>query len=389
MTQTAPESLAGLTGPVARFLDGHPDLATPYLVVDLDVVEKSYVALCDVLPGVRMLYAVKANPAYEVLRRLVGLGSGFDVASPGEIARCLELGADPALLSFGNTIKRERDIAFAFDSGIRTFAVDADAELDKIARQAPGSTVYVRISTDGVGAQWPLSRKFGCEPHDAMALLRRAARAGLQVGVSFHVGSQQHDLGAWDAPLARCAALAETLYRDGIELAGVNVGGGFPAHYRQPTPPLSSYGTWIQSALARRLGGFGGEVLAEPGRYLVGDAGVIESEVILVSRRPAAGGTRWVYLDVGIYNGLAEAVGEAIRYRIEAPNASGPMEPVILAGPSCDSTDIIYQSADYALPAGLSVGDRVRVHAAGAYTSSYSSVWFNGFDPLPAFFVSS
>ncbi|MHB8439505.1 MAG: type III PLP-dependent enzyme [Acidimicrobiales bacterium] len=388
MTQTAPAPVTGLSDPVARFVDGNPDLTTPYLVVDLDMVEASYTALCDTLPGVRMLYAVKANPAHEVLRRLIAMGSSFDVASPGEIERCLGLGADPAMLSFGNTVKRERDIAFAFDCGIRTFAVDADAELDKIVRQAPGSTVYVRISTDGAGAHWPLSRKFGCEPHDAVTLLRHAAHAGLAVGVSFHVGSQQHDVGAWDAPLMRCAELAETLYHEGIDLAGVNLGGGFPSHYRQPAPPLSSYGAGIRSALDKNLSGFGGEVLAEPGRYLVGDAGVIESEVVLVSRRPAEGGTRWVYLDVGIYNGLAEAVGEAIRYRIEAPGVLGPMEPVVLAGPSCDSTDIIYESAGYELPAGLAAGDRVRLHATGAYTASYSSVWFNGFDPLPAFFVS-
>lgn len=361
--------------------------ATPHLLVDLDVVADAYRSLSHLLSGVRLLYAVKANPAPEILHRLVRLGSSFDVASPGEIDRCLGVGAHPSALSFGNTVKRERDIAYAYDCGIRTFAVDAEQELEKLVRQAPGSTVYVRIATDGSGAQWPLSRKFGCEPHDALTLAHRAAEAGLEVGLSFHVGSQQHDVTAWDRPLERCAQLAEQLGRLGIELAGVNLGGGFPSHYRQAPPPLAGYGDAIGAALARHLGGFGGELLAEPGRYMVGDAGTIESEVLLVSRRPGSGGPRWVYLDVGVYNGLAEAMNEAICYRVDAPDVPGPMEPVVLAGPSCDSTDIIYERSGYELPAALAAGDRVRLHATGAYTASYASVWFNGFDPLTTYFT--
>lgn len=387
MTQIAPITSAGIRGPVTPAADELSTRATPHLVVDLDVVADAYGALSRTLPGVRLLYAVKANPAPEILRRLIALGSSFDVASPGEIDRCLGLGADPAALSFGNTVKREDDIAYAYGHGIRTFAVDAGQELEKVIRRAPGATVYVRIGTDGSGAEWPLSRKFGCEPHDALTLSHRAAEAGLQVGLSFHVGSQQHDVTAWDGPLERCAQLAEELARLGIEVAGVNIGGGFPSHYRQAPPPLAVYGDAIRASLSRHLGGFGGALLAEPGRYLVGDAGTIESEVLLVSRRPASGGTRWVYLDVGVYNGLAEAMNEAICYRIDAPGVPGPMEPVVLAGPSCDSTDIIYERAGYELPAGLAAGDRVRLHATGAYTASYASVWFNGFDPLPTHFT--
>jgi len=378
----------GLSSTVRRFLDENAGLQTPFLVVDLDMVESAYHALAAALPGVEILYAVKANPATEVLERLADLGSSFDVASPGEIERCLKIGIEPERLSYGNTVKKEADIAYAWGCGIRTFAADSAAELDKLVRQAPESTVYIRIDTDGAGADWPLSRKFGCDAATARDLLCRAARADLAVGVSFHVGSQQRDATAWDRPLARVGALVAELADAGVTLAGVNLGGGFPSRYREQTAPISAYGAAIADSLRRHLGDFGGTLVAEPGRYLVGDAGVIESEVVLVAGRPNADAARWVYLDVGVFNGLAETLGEAIRYRIDAPADRGPLEPAILAGPSCDSADVLYEKSGCALPAGLRAGDRIRLLATGAYTSSYSSVWFNGFEPLRSYFVS-
>ncbi len=381
---------AGLTPAARRFLAANPELQTPFLVLDLDLVEARYRQLIEVMPGTRVLYAVKANPAREVLGRLAGLGSSFDVASPGEIDRCLKLGIDPARLAFGNTIKKERDIAYAHSCGMGIFTVDAEAELDKVVRQAPGATVYVRISTDGAGADWPLSGKFGCSPPDALGLLRKAAHAGLRFGVSFHVGSQQRDVTAWDRALTDVAALVRTLSQEGFEAAGVNLGGGLPCAYREPAAGISAYGQAIRRALARHLGrDFAGEVLVEPGRYLVGDAGVIQTEVVLISRRPAGGQTRWVYLDIGMFNGLTETLGEAIRYRIGVPPGRGGPGPVVLAGPSCDSADVLYEKSGYQLPVGLRIGDRLQLMSAGAYTASYSTVWFNGFEPLRTFFVSA
>jgi ornithine decarboxylase len=354
------------------------------------MVEVRYRQLIEALPVTRVLYAVKANPAREVLDRLAEIGCSFDVASPGEIDRCLKLGIDPARLAFGNTIKKERDIAYAHRCGVGTFTVDAEAELDKVIRQAPGATVYVRIGTDGAGADWPLSRKFGCSPGDALALLRKAAHAGLRFGVSFHVGSQQRDVTAWDRALADVAALVRTLSQEGFEAAGVNLGGGLPCEYREPVAGISAYGEAIRRALASHLGqGFAGEVLAEPGRYLVGDAGVIETEVVLISRRPADDQTRWVYLDIGMFNGLTETLDEAIRYRVGVPPGRGGPGPVVLAGPSCDSADVLYEKSGYQLPVGLRIGDRLQLMSAGAYTASYSTVWFNGFEPLRTFFVSA
>jgi ornithine decarboxylase len=380
----------GLTASIKRFLEQNAGLATPFLVFDLDVVEARYLELLAALPVSRVLYAVKANPAPEVLSRLAEIGSSFDVASPGEIERCLKLGIEPRRLSYGNTIKKEADISYAFRSGVRTYTVDAPAELDKVRRQAPGSTVYVRISTDGAGADWPLSRKFGCSPAEALSLLRAASEAGHPVGVSFHVGSQQRDVTAWDKPLEVVASLTRSLRPEGIHLAGVNLGGGFPSCYQDPAPPTAAYGEAILSSLAAHLGSdYAGEILVEPGRYLVGDAGVIETEVVLISRRPAHSDKRWVYLDIGMFNGLTETLEEAIRYRVQTLRHFGPEGPVVLAGPSCDSADVLYEASGYRLPVDLKIGDRLRLMSTGAYTSSYSSVWFNGFDPLTSYFVSS
>ena len=295
-----------------------------------------------------------------------------------------------ARLAFGNTIKKEKDIAYAARCGVTTFTVDAEAELDKVIRQAPGSTVYVRISTDGRGADWPLSRKFGCSPDEALSLLHKAAYAGLGFGVSFHVGSQQRDIMAWEQPLATVGSLYRQMAEEGFEAAGVNLGGGLPCRYQDPVADIAAYGQAIQHSLGTHLGrSFSGQILIEPGRYLVGEAGLIETEVVLISRRSVDNERRWVYLDIGMFNGLTETLEEAIRYRIRTPGRNGPLGPVVLAGPSCDSADVLYDRSGYQLLSDLRIGDRIHLMSTGAYTSSYSSVWFNGFDPLRTFFVSA
>ena len=371
-----------MTDRIARFLDERRP-ATPCLVIDLDQIEQNYSELRRLLPLARIFYAVKANPAPEVIERLAGLGSSFDAASAPEIRLCLERGADPTRISFGNTIKKARDIAEAHAAGVRLFAFDSLEELEKIARHAPGAQVFCRILLDCAGAEWPLSRKFGCSPAMAERLMARAAELGLEAqGLSFHVGSQQTDLGQWDRAVAEVGRLFRVLAERGVALKLVNLGGGFPARYRSAAPGIEAYAAAVMEAMTRHFGNDLPEMVIEPGRSLVGDAGVIESEVVLVSRKDEGEERRWVYLDIGKFGGLAETMDEAIKYRLSSSKDGGETGPVILAGPTCDSVDILYERTEYRLPLDLKSGDLVRFHSAGAYTSSYASVGFNGFPPL-------
>src|SRR4030081_2497347 len=201
----------------------------PCLVVDLEVVRDNYQTFAKALPDSRVFYAVKANPSPEVLSLLASMGSCFDTATVAEIEMALAAGATPDRISYGNTIKKERDIARAFALGVRLFAVDCQAEVEKIARAAPGSRVFCRILSDCVGAEWPLSRKFGCEPAMAADVLEHAHRLGLEAyGISFHVGSQQRTPHAWDRALASAAAVFKECGERGMPLTMVNLGGGLP-----------------------------------------------------------------------------------------------------------------------------------------------------------------
>src|SRR6266567_1591909 len=191
-----------MTARIREFLKTRPNDG-PCLVLDIDVVRDNYQAFAKALPDTRVFYAVKANPAPEVLSLLATLGSCFDTASVAEIEMVLAAGCLPDRISYGNTIKKERDIARAYALGVRLYAVDCVAEVEKIARAAPGSRVFCRILSDCVGAEWPLSRKFGCEPAMAADVLEHAHKLGLEAqGISFHVGSQQRNPQAWDRALA-------------------------------------------------------------------------------------------------------------------------------------------------------------------------------------------
>ena len=360
----------------------------PVLIVDLDVVRDNYTAFAKSLPDTRVFYAVKANPAPEVLSLLAGLGSCFDTASVAEIEMALAAGATPDRISYGNTIKKERDIARAFALGIRLYAVDCAAEVEKVARAAPGARVFCRILSDCVGAEWPLSRKFGCEPAMAVDVLEHALRLGLEpYGVSFHVGSQQRNQHAWDRALASAASVFKECGERGINLSMVNLGGGFPTKYLKNVPTVKTYGNAIFKALRKHFGNRIPETIIEPGRGMVGNAGVIESEVVLVSKKSEEDDVRWVYLDIGKFGGLAETMDESIRYPIRTPRDGGEAGPCVLAGPTCDSMDVLYEKQPYDLPISLEIGDKVLIEGTGAYTTTYASVAFNGFAPLKAYHI--
>ena len=360
----------------------------PCLVVDLDVVRENYSGFAKALPDSKVFYAVKANPAPEILKLLAGLGCCFDVASVSETEAALAAGATPERISYGNTIKKETEIAVAFGLGVTLFAVDCEAEVEKVARAAPGSRVICRIHCDGSGSEWPLSRKFGCEPAYAADILELAHRRGLVPhGISFHVGSQQHNIEAWDRALASTAAVFRTCAERGIALAIVNLGGGFPARYVRKTPKLESYGKAIFRSLRKHFGNAIPETIVEPGRGLVGNAGMIEAEVVLIAKRSPEDEVRWVYLDIGKFHGLAETIDELIRYPIRTAKDRDETAPCVIAGPTCDSVDVLYEKTPYPLPVSLAIGDKVLIEAAGAYTATYSSVGFNGYPPLRQYVI--
>jgi ornithine decarboxylase len=371
-----------MTDRIREFLRNRVD-DRPCLVVDLEVVRENYLAFAKAMPDSRVFYAVKANPAPELLRLLVSLGSCFDTASVAEIEMVLAAGASPDRISFGNTIKKERDIARAHALGVRLFAVDSIPEVEKVARAAPSAKVFCRFLFNCAGAEWPLSRKFGCDPRMAVEVLEHAQRQGLEpYGVSFHVGSQQRRTQAWDEALKSAATIFRACAERGINLAMVNLGGGFPTRYLKEVPAVEAYGRSIFRALRKHFGNQIPETIIEPGRGMVGNAGVIEAEVVLVAKKSGEDNVRWVYLDIGKFGGLAETMDESIRYPIRTRRDGDPMGPCIIAGPTCDSADVLYERKPYELPISLEIGDKVLIEGTGAYTATYASVAFNGFAPL-------
>jgi ornithine decarboxylase len=357
---------------------------TPRLELDVSVALARLAAVNRALPGAAIRYAVKANPHPVLLSALALAGAGFDVASPVEVGAALAAGARPQDLLHSNPIARRDHLGVCATLGVRQFVVDSAQEVDKLAEEAPGSAVLVRLITSGAGSDWPLSRKFGCTPDHAVGLLESAADLGLVVaGVAFHVGSQQRDPQAWGAPIHAAAEVFDRLRATGLHPTYLDLGGGFPARHEGFTPPLSRYGEVLREHLRSAFGSRQPHLLVEPGRGIVGDAGTLVARVIGIVER---GERRWVHLDAGVFTGLVETLEEAIRYRIDT-DRDGPSGPCVLAGPTCDSADVLYERVPVDLPLDLAEGDEVRFRSAGAYTSCYSTVGFNGFEPLPTVLV--
>lgn len=376
-----------LTDRIQEFLTARSP-ATPFLVIDLNVIAQRYHTLRQLFPDAQIYYAVKANPEPEVLKLLVECGANFDAASIYEIQQCLMAGATPEQISFGNPIKKARDIAAAYALGVRLFSFDSIGELEKLAIHAPGSRVSCRILVETSGAQWSLSHKFGCKFGMAYDLLLLSRSLELNpYSVSFHVGSQQIDPTQWNKPIQQAALLFFGLAAQGIYLNTINLGGGFPAHYREASFNTEFYVENIVSAMRQHFGTRLPQMMIEPGRSLVADAGVIQSEVVLIARKSYRDQRRWVFLDIGKFGGLIETLDECIQYRLRTPHDGSATEPVVLAGPTCDSADILYDYAGYELPIDLQIGDKIEILSAGAYTHTYASIGFNGFPPLQVYCI--
>ncbi|HST50029.1 type III PLP-dependent enzyme [Jatrophihabitans sp.] len=359
------------------------DRETPFLAFDPDIVAAQLMRFRSALPGVSVHYAMKCNGDETVLRRLHEQGAGFEIASVGELRRLLELGVHAEDVLFSNPVKPPAAIAHARAAGVWRFSFDSERELSKIAAEAPGAAVYLRLRVDDSDSVFPLSRKFGANSAEGLRGLLRARELGLHpYGLTFHVGSQCTRPATWARAVAVAAQLMERLAEHGIVLNMLNLGGGFPAHYGGAVPSISSIGTAISEALEDHLPYQPGLIAAEPGRYLVAESGVLVATVL---GRAVRDGQNWLYLDVGAYNGLMETLqtGQTWEFPLwtsRSGHGGGPLESFTVTGPSCDSSDTMFH--DVRLPASLDEGDRIYIASAGAYTLSYAST-FNGF-PLPA-----
>lgn len=348
---------------------------TPAFLLSRHQVRTNLLRLREALPGVALFYAIKANPHPAVLQTVALAGAGFEISSAAELelARATEVPAD-RLVSF-NPVKTVAFLEAAQAAGLRVLAADSAGEIEKIARYAPGSQVAVRLSVDNSGSEWPLARKFGVGPAKAAQLLDLVDQWGLEpVGLTFHVGSQCLDPGSWSRALEVCREAWQAARRVPARPSLISLGGGFPIQHLKQTPDLPSIGARVLET-STQLFGPDVPLSVEPGRAIVGDAAQLVTSVIGVAERA---GERWVHLDAGVFNALMETI-DGFSYRVTALDPrDDDWVPAILAGPSCDSVDVMSQST--LLPADLRPGDRLVFASAGAYTLSYAS-HFNGFPP--------
>jgi ornithine decarboxylase len=348
----------------------------PVLFMDLGKVEARYQEITSALPGIDIHYAMKCNPFLPILSRLKSLGSKFEIASANELDDLLTISVEPSSVLFSHPVKPISHIASTYAAGVRCFAFDSTEELAKLAMAAPGAGVMVRLASRGVISDVHSEGKFGVDVDTAVTLLSAARERGLRpLGVSFHVGSQMMRPDAWRAPLEEVGQVMDKLSAENTFLELVDIGGGFPAYYDVKPPPLSEYGAVITAGITSLP--YPVRAVVEPGRALVAEAGTLMANVIGTATRF---GQRWVHLDVGALHGLIESLetNNELRFPIWDSRNSLARLRCILTGPTCDSQDTILFDAE--LSAGLSVGDRVFIGSAGAYSTVVASS-FNGFDP--------
>ncbi len=345
----------------------------PFLIVDTAIVRGKARRFRAALPRVRPHYAVKANPDRRVLKVLAQEGVGFEIASTSELDLLGSLGVPAAEVFFSNPVKSRESVAYAAAKGVEWFVVDSAEELRKVLEVKADAKLYLRIATPNIGSDWPLSGKFGASAADAREIVALAAKLGADLaGVTFHVGSQCRNPENWRVGLEKARSLFDVMLKAGLRPRLVNIGGGFPVRHVMPIPSIEVIGEVVNEGLKA----FPPEVqvIAEPGRYLVSDAGYFVCRVLGTASRA---GKRWMHWDAGLFGGVIETT-EGLKYRIRT-DRSGPDIPWTVGGPTCDSVDVVLR--DEPLPSDLQEGDFVYIRNAGAYTTAYASQ-FNGF-PLP------
>ena len=345
----------------------------PFLILDAAIVRGKIRRFRAAMPRVRPHYAVKANPDRRVLKVLIQEGAGFEIASTAELDLLLALGVPAAEVFFSNPMKSRESIAYAAAKGVEWYVVDSLDELRRVHEVKPDAKQYLRIATPNIGSDWPLSGKFGAGVSDAREIVAAAAKLGVDLaGVTFHVGSQCRNPENWRVALEKARGLFDAMAKAGLKPRLLNIGGGFPVRHVKPIPSIEVIGEVINEGL--RAFPEDVQVIAEPGRYLVSDAGYFVCRVLGTATRA---GKRWMHWDAGLFGGVIES-SEGLKYRIRT-DRSGPDVTWTVGGPTCDSVDIVMR--DEPLPSDLQEGDFVYIRNAGAYTTAYASQ-FNGF-PLP------
>lgn len=361
LTQEATEKLANQYG-------------TPLLVLSTEQVERNYAFLSAQLPGVKLYYAVKANPHEGIVRKLAELGSYFDVASDGEMQFLTELGIAPERIVYANPVKTPNGMKVAKETGIYKFTFDSESEISKMAKAIPGGSVLLRVRVDNPKALVDLNKKFGAHPDDVMHLLTEARRQGLDVaGLCFHVGSQSSSADAYLTALKICRRLFDEAQAAGFNMHILDIGGGFPIPTITESIDMLEMLKVIREAVQESFPDT--EIWAEPGRFMCGTVANLITSVIGTQQRD---GKQWYFLDDGLYGTFSGVIFDHWDFELETFK-SGDQIPAIFAGPSCDSLDIMFYDK---LTTPLTLGDLLLVPNCGAYTSASATV-FNGFAKTP------
>ncbi len=340
---------------------------SPLLILDCERVRVQFRKLQAALPHVALHYALKPMPHAALVKTVLEEGGFLDLATTGEVQLVRRLGVDPARCIHTHPIKRPQDIRNALEFGVRTFVADNEDEVRKFERLAGDAELLIRVSFRSPGAVCDLSRKFGCDPEDALSLARLAAELGVTVrGLSFHVGSQAADSAKHVEAIHACARLiaAGRRAKFGV-LDTLDIGGGFPIDYAQPVQDIGRFCEPLREALAKlpkRV-----RVIAEPGRFIAGPAVIGVASVMGRARRE---GHWWYYLDDGLYGSYSGQLYDHARYPVEPLKDGGERLPSVLAGPTCDSIDVI---AENLLLPKLETGDLIVGRAMGAYTWASAS----------------
>jgi ornithine decarboxylase len=345
----------------------------PLLLIDSSIIREKARRFTAAMPRVRPHYAVKANPDPRVLKALIEEGTGFEIASIAELDLLLSLGVPAKEVFYSNPMKSREYVAYAAGKGVEWFVIDSVEELRKVHSIKADAKLYLRIDTPNIGSDWPLGGKFGAHAAESREIMATAAKLKADLaGVAFHVGSQCRNPENWRVAIEKARTVFDHMARLGLKPRLLDIGGGYPVRHVKPIPSIEVIGDVVNRALEA----FPPEVrvIAEPGRYMVSDAGYFVCRVVGTATRA---GKRWMYLDAGMFGGIIETT-EGLRYKIRT-DRSGPDVPWTVAGPTCDSIDVVMR--DELLPSDLQEGDFVYLRNAGAYTTAYASN-FNGF-PLP------